>query len=1040
MSSKTPASLVRIRVRMLGWLALVCVAASAEQLPIKPYTTAEGLAHNVVNRIVRDSRGFLWFCTREGLSRFDGYAFTTYGLEQGLPSSIVNDLVETRDGVYWVATAGGLCRFNPLGKPRAPNTGSNENQTANDRMFNVYSPGEDLRSKHIVSLLEDRSGSLWCGTLNGLYRVFESPGEVRFAFVDLGISDHLEARIIDCLVEDKTDSMWIGSHSGLFRRWSDGRIEEYTVANGLPEASVHSLLKDRDNRIWVGTTFRGLYQLVPDPVAGRSIVARAYTDKDGLPATWINQIFQTSDGGLWAGSNKGLIQFIPIDDRGDFRFRIYAKAHGLSYHEVASLAEDRNGSLWIGMLGGGAAKIARNGFTLFGTADGLSGASAVFESNGSDVLVVGTPGQSRWFINRYDGEKFIRIRPNFQGTSGPYAYGWGWNQLVAQDHAGEWWIATGNGVCRFPKLDRPENLAHATPKAIYTTTNGLAADLIIRLFEDSRGDIWVSSTANGQGKNGVSRWERRTETLRHYSERDGLPRSDAFYASAFAEDRAGNIWVGFSGDGGLVRYRSGAFTGITASGGVPPGQIRNMLIDSEGRLWIASYRGGLSLIDDPTAERPTLRTYTTADGLSSNEITAVTDDQWGRIYIGTGRGIDRLEPATGRVKHYTTADGLPLGEMFAALRDKHGTLWFSFKTGVARLVPQPDATSAPPPILITGLRIAADTQPISALGEVELRSREIGADKNQLQIDFVALDLSPGEGLLYQYKLEGASDQWSPLADHRTITFANLSPGSYRFLVRATNADGVFSETPASFSFKMLPPVWRRWWFLSLATLLVAIAIYSMFRYRLSQRLRVERVRTHIATDLHDDIGTNLSLIAMASEVALRRSGANDPQLTETLTLISATSRELVDSMGDIVWTINPRRDRLDDLIKRMRRFASDVFSARSIVFHFEAPSDDREVRLRTETRRQVLLIFKEAVSNIARHSRCTAAHIELKAHAGEIVLKMRDNGSGFDTGGQFEGTGLFSMRDRATKIGGTLEVDSRRGDGTTVILEAPIR
>src|SRR6266496_6635703 len=137
-----------------------------------------------------------------------------------------------------------------------------------------------------------------------------------------------------------------------------------------------------------------------------------------------------------------------------------------------------------------------------------------------------------------------------------------------------------------------------------------------------------------------------------------------------------------------------------------------MLVVKAGRLWLATTQGGMSRIDDPAAEHPTLFTYTTAHGLSSNEITAVSEDQWGRIYIGTGRGIDRLDPATGRIKHYTTADGLPLGEMEASLRDHHGALWFSFSTGLVRLVPEPDPQPVPPPILITGLRIAGENQAI----------------------------------------------------------------------------------------------------------------------------------------------------------------------------------------------------------------------------------------------------------------------------------------------------------------------------------------
>lgn len=416
------------------------------------------------------------------------------------------------------------------------------------------------------------------------------------------------------------------------------------------------------------------------------------------------------------------------------------------------------------------------------------------------------------------------------------------------------------------------------------------------------------------------------------------------------------------------------------------------------------------------------------------------EDEWGRIYIGTGRGIDRLDLATGRIKHYTTADGLPLTAMYGILRDRKGALWFSFQTGPARLVPEPDPSPVPPPILITALRIAGETHQISALGETEIAPIELGPYRNQLRIDFVALGLSPGEGLLYQYKLEGTNQDWSPFTDQRSVNFANLAPGAYRFLVQAVNADGVRSETPATFSFTILPPVWQRWWFLTLAAVLLGLAIYSMYRYRLAQKLKVERVRTHIATDLHDDIGTNLSLIAMASEVALRRSREDDQQVIEALSLISGTSRELVDSMGDIVWAVNPGRDRLVDLIKRMRRFASDVFSARSIAFHFEAPSDDRDMRLGTETRREVLLIFKEAVSNIARHSKCTEADIELKAQGGSLVLKLSDNGKGFDTTRSFDGNGLVSMGHRAERLGGRLEVVSRNGEGTTVTLKTPLK
>jgi ligand-binding sensor domain-containing protein len=1033
--------LVHLAVRVLGLLLAVSGGAAAEHLPIKTYTTADGLANNAVNRIVRDSRGFLWFCTREGLSRFDGYSFTNYGIEQGLPSAIVNDLVETREGGYWVATAGGLCRFDPLGKPQAGVSGAGGRQKApGHAMFAVYFPGEDARSTHVLSLLQDHAGVIWCGTRNGLYRL-EAADEVKITPVDLGIPDYLQSRIIECLLEDRRGTLWVGADSGLYRRSPDARVEAYTVRDGLPANLVSSILEDRDGQIWVGMLLGGLCRLAPDPAPGRQVVARAYTVKGGLPAFWINQLFQASDGSLWAGSNAGLIRFIPTADGRDWRFRLYAEPQGLSYHEVKSLAEDGNGNLWAGMQPGGAAKVERSGFTTFGKEEGFFNSSSIFESAAGDLLVLGGPNRSlAGFINQFDGEKFVSIRPRFPENVRRGGYGWGWNQMVLEDHTGEWWIATGAGVCRFPKVSKPGQLAHTPPKAVYTTRDGLAADVILRLLEDSRGDVWVGSVGQGKGPSGLSRWERRTNTFHHYAEKDNLPRLDTFYVSSFAEDRAGNLWVGFSGEGGLARYRDGRFTRFAVNDGVPAGQIRNMLVDSAGRLWLASYQGGLCRVDDPTTERPQFLTYTTADGLSSNEISAVSEDQWGRIYVGTGRGLDRLDLATGRVKHYTTADGLPLGEVYGALRDRRGMLWFSFQTGLARLLPDPGPPPGPPPVLITELRIAGETQPISALGAVEIAPVELGAGRNQLQIGFVALGFSPGEGLRYQYKLEGSGEQWSQLADQRTVNFANLAPGGYRFLVQAANADGVVSETPASFSFTILPPVWRRWWFVALAGACLGLAAYAAYRYRVARLLELERIRTRIATDLHDDIGANLSLIAMASEVARRRSPADDQQMTEVLSLISGTSRELVDSMGDIVWAVNPARDHLVDLVKRMRRFASDVFSASNIALRFEAPIDDRDIHLRTETRREVLLIFKEVVNNIARHAECTQADIEFKSQGRWLLLKLKDNGKGFDTGRSFDGNGLASMGRRAERLGGTLEVVSRDGEGTAVTLKTPLR
>ena len=1022
---------------VLAVLLISSFDITAERLPIKTYTTADGLAHNEVNRIVCDSRGFLWFCTREGLSRFDGYGFTTYGLEDGLPSAIINDLLVTREGAYWVATAGGLCRFNPVPRAQPRNNGAADSNHAADLMFKRCSTDQDAESKYILSILQDRAGVVWCGTRNGLYQVEAASDEVKLASVDIGIPARFESRFIQCLFEDHLGSLWIGTANGLYRRWQDGRVEAYTRRDGLPDNIIQSLLEDREGRIWVGTRFGGLFRLVSEPKPGRNVVARVYSDKDGLPL-WINQLFQASDGRLWAGSNVGLIQFVPTDS-GEFRFRVYSEANGLSYHEVASLVEDRNGNLWLGTLNGGGCKIARTGFTTFGGGDGLYGSQTLMDTRAGDLIVLGwTESRAEALIYQFDGERFIPVRPRLSEYVKNQGYSWGWDQNVVEDHAGEWWIATRGGLCRFPKLNEPAQLATTPPKAVYTTSNGLASDVILCLFEDSRGDVWISSVGEGRGPSGLSRWERRTDKFYHYGAKDDLPRFEAFFVSSFAEDDAGNVWIGFNGDGGMARYRDGHFTRFAGPEGVPAGQIRKMLVDSSGRLWGATYQSGLCRIDDPSAERPRLVTYTTADGLSSNEITTVSEDQWGRIYIGTGRGIDRLDPRTGRIKHYTTADGLPVGVISAALRDRTGALWFNFSTGLARLTPESDPPSLPPPILITSLRIAGQMQPISALGQVEIAPLKLGADKNQLQFDFVALGFSPGEGLRYQYKLEGASGEWSQLTGLRTVNFSNLAPGAYRFLVRATNADNVFSETPASLSFTILPPVWQRWWFISSTALLIGLVAYALYRYRVTRLLQLEQVRTRIAADLHDDIGSSLSQISVLSEVLRNQLGEQEARVSKNLSLINRVSQEALDSMSDIVWAINPQQDHLSDLVRRMRRMASEALPAREIRFNFNAPNTGLDLKLGADIRRQVYLMFKETINNLIRHSKCVETTIDLKIEGMWLVLTITDNGQGFDPEKVSEGNGLVSLHRRARSLNGETIVSSRRGEGTTVTIRVP--
>ena len=353
-------------------------------------------------------------------------------------------------------------------------------------------------------------------------------------------------------------------------------------------------------------------------------------------------------------------------------------------------------------------------------------------------------------------------------------------------------------------------------------------------------------------------------------------------------------------------------------------------------------------------------------------------------------------------------------------------------------MPEPDEQRPAPPVFITGLRVTGITQPVADLGETRMYGLELAPSQNHIQIDFVGLAFGKGEALQYQYKLDGADRDWQPLTSLRTVNYANLAPGGYRFVVRAMNAEGLLSPSPAVFEFRVLAPFWQRWWFVTIVAALIGLIAYALYRYRVARFLEIERVRTRIASDLHDDIGSNLTKIAILTEVAQQQLSPQDID-GSPLSSAARISRESLDSMGDIVWAINPKRDTLRELLRRMRGFATDIFTNRNIEFNFRFPDHDLELKLGPDLRRDVFLIFKEAVNNAVRHSGCSKAEIELTIAGGSLVLIVRDDGTGFDSAQSGEGNGLVSMRRRAESIKGKLDVNSTVGEGTRIILRTPI-
>ena len=1021
----------------------------AERLPIKIYTSADGLGSGFIDALTSDSRGFMWFCTRDGLSRFDGAQFVTFQIGDETSPPGVETIYETRNGIYWVGTTGGLYRFDPA-------TLSTPKISKNGRPI----LDAQLISKRRGSLLEDREGNLWFAS-DGLYRIRQSGEDFSFQRIELNLPPEFNHDYGLANIQQTEDGcLWFSTTFGTVRRLPDGRVIFYPFKAPLTEG-VLAVMIDKGNRVWLErgmelfvvepeplesladlgpTTVRQLtptkvvqlkadeeIKLPSNPGEILQIVSSVYLDQWGLKSLYV-----TSDGHVWLTTQKDLFEY------DESVFHRYGSEQGLTISMVR-MAEDAAGNLWIGGRAG-LVRLDRKGLISYGLSDGLNSAEIFAINQSPDGSLYVANGD--FFLSKFDGHSFQTA--SLKTPAGARSL---WTSRYAfLDSKSEWWVLTTEGLLRFAPGKNFDALNRKEPLATYTTLDRLNSNAIFQIFEDRRGDIWVSTRGAYTQEHGLSRFNRVENRFYTFTDRENFPSGKS--ASSFVEDNQGNLWTGFY-EGELARYKDGRFTLFKKTDGLPGGVITDLHIDRAGRLWISSSLEGLYRLDDTNAEHPKFTSYTTDDGLSSNNIRTITEDLFGNIYAGTVRGVDRLSPATGRLKHFSVGDGLASDFVVDSYCDKNGVVWFATTNGLSRLAPMSDDKPALPSVWLGGLSISGLPQPISEIGNAQVENLELSASQNNVRIDFFGLDFRSGETLRYQYMLVGADRDWSASNEQRTVTYANLQPGSYQFLVRAVNTDGEVSLHPASVRFKILPPIWRRWWFITLAALMLGSIALVFVRSRAAQRKTVnaareerlrdlERVRKHIATDLHDDIGSSLTQISILSEVVLQQTKITSGSASQALTQIASSSRELVDTMSDIVWAVNPQKDRFEDLIQRMRRFASDVLEARNIELAFDAPENEN-FSVGANVRREILLIFKECLNNIIKHSGCSKVVVEIKRSSDNLSLLVYDDGRGFNTARDSEGHGLMSMNERARALGGMLQIDSGESRGTTLRLKVPL-
>jgi signal transduction histidine kinase/ligand-binding sensor domain-containing protein len=1023
-------------------LSLLCVMTSpAQQLSIRRYDVSDGLAHNTVTSIYQDKKGYLWFGTFEGLSRFDGYRFTNYSTSDGLGHIIVNHVVEDRQGRLWVATnGGGVSRLiddpqesgvrdqgsgirdkrqkTPDQGPRTKDQGPRTRQK-----FISFPVGEKPESNQVNRMLFDSHGHLWCLTDWGLYRAGAMDSQFMFKAIIVRASGDSRA-----MLEDQQGRLWFGLANELIEV-NQNQVINHGPVGGAGRDLITGIIQDRQGRLLVAS-YLGLFEFILSSDSSRRGEWRQWPLKLKVNQ-WIHALLEDSTGAVWLGTAIGLVKYQ------NGQQTEYTTAQGLSVNWIRTLAEDRDGNLWIGTEPGGANKLSGEMVVSYTPADGLPDpvVSTTFEDRQGRTMAISGNSLVEIAPGRISLRRQLDSEPVSADAFMIYRETstiWWWRALY------NWpWARISQPVLRL-RNGRKLALAEFGPVKAWPT--------YFLFYEDETGKLWFSKreSTNTQGDGSIYRVD---------PARPGALTVESFAADftwiagpLMISDRAGGLWLGDRQR--LGRLWHGKSIRVEPTDGLPETDPRCFFLDSRGWLWIGMRYTGVSMTKEPGAEHPTFVNHSTAQGLSSSAVWSIAEDEFGRLYFGTDRGLDQFDPNTNRWRHYTRKDGLASDKILHLYKDRRGHIWVSTHLGLSKFNPRAERTATgPAPIYFSRVNVAGEDWPLPETGAATIPLIELAASRNNLAIEFVGLHFQGEDNLTYQYQLEGVDADWSAPAKSRAVNYARLSPGVYRFLARAITEEGVPSATPAVLDFRILPPIWQRWWFVMLATLTLGLIGYAAYRYRLAQLLKLERVRTRIATDLHDDIGASLSHIAILSEVVKRQIGLSHPGAAQTLADIATMGRELVDAMSDIVWAIDPRRDDLRNLVSRVRRFASDSLDASGIAWTFETPAELDKIKLTPEQRQHLFLIFKEAVHNIVRHADCTSASFTLSVTDNRLMAEIRDDGRGFaapdaqvPVGPDHQGHGLYSMQARAAELGGQLQIDSAPGHGTRLILVVPLK
>ena len=963
--------------------------------------------------------------------------------DDGLPNNTVSGVAQTPDGYLWLGTPSSLVRFDGV-------------------RFEDFSPTNFIAppNRGTIAMLRGGNGSLLLAMdRGGVVRL--RPGASQ------AFTTGLPSSIPNGLAEDGEGTLWVAYRGGAVYRLKDGEANPCGSQTSLPGGSdICALCSDSQGRIWFAKAgqcgvvrdgaFVTLHSYAPQPA--RLAASRAggvwlcagsrlfQIDAEGTfrdcgefkaerANTAASALLEDHEGAVWIGTSfDGLFRH---DDSG---FESIETTH----QEILSLAEDREANLWVGTAGGGLNRVRRRAVALEGVGAGLPFAAVQSICQDASGVI--------WAATQ-DGA--IACRTHEGWAAMPETEHWPDDATcIAADAKGALWIGTRQHglLCRregkFVSWGDPAQLGSRT---LHT------------LLASRAGELWLGVDS-----------PRAIQRLRDGRLTDFPVPPDSRVIRAMAEDGAGNIWAG-TAKGVLLRVTGDKLEQVSLRPEKEPASIRTLYGTPDGALWIGYAGWGLGRLKDGHYAE-----FHSEHGLFDDYISHIVADGHGWLWLGANRGLFKvrlqdLEEAAHsrdpriRSIHYGRGEGLPslqavFGSSPDVLRSADGRLWMPMRTALVVVDPRRLGRNAPAPEVLLE-RVAVDDRTAAWYGGVLPPPGRPSAPVLDLAVTNAELHLPPGhrrlefqfsaptfatpENVQFRYQLEGYDDGWVEAGTQRLARYPRLSPGPYVFRVIASSTEGVWPPTGARLSVVVAPFSWQTWWFRSAALagftlIIVAIVRYIFFR-RLHRRLllleaqaALHKERARIAKDIHDDLGANLTQIALLGELA-RQDQAEPGKAAARMETISGTARQAIKALDEIVWAVNPRNDTLAHLIDYAGQFALDYLRLAGIRCRLDLPEQTPARELSTDVRHNLFLVIKESLHNIVKHARATEVWLRATVTDQALEIRIEDNGQGFDKAPEDAlSDGLRNMRQRLVDVGGDCRVESRPGAGTKVIAWVP--